>query len=122
LTISANDASRLRQAGFIESEIEVLANAITTKGEPQPPIDLDSPVWQAAIESRREWWIDKVDRGWTEHEIVAELENYYRRDSKRNPFDFIRAEYRPPKKQDYMEIARKRYAAQITSELEGYRL
>lgn len=122
MTISANDASRLRQAGFIESEIMEFANAVTAKGEPQPPVDLDSPVWQSVLESRREWWIDKVDRGWTEHEIVAELENYYRRDSKRNPFDFIRAEYRPPKKRDYMEIARKRQAAEIANELEGYKL
>ena len=122
MTISANDASRLRQAGFIESEIEGFANAVTANGEPQSPIDLDSPVWQAVIESRREWWIDKVDRGWTEHEIVAELENYYRRDSKRNPFDFIRAEYKPPRKRDYMDIARKRAASQIEGELEGYKL
>jgi len=122
LTISSRDTDILRHAGFIESEIEGFANAMTTKGEPQPPIDIDSPVWQAVIESRKGWWIDKVDRGWTEHEIVAELQNYYRRDSKRNPFDFIRAEYKPPRKVDYMDIVRKRAASQINSELEGYKL
>jgi hypothetical protein len=122
LTISANDAARLRQAGFLESEIEGFANAVTSDGKPQPPIDIDSPVWQAVLESRREWWVDKIDRGWTEQEIINELQNYYRRDAKRNPWDFIKAEYKPPRKKDYMEIARKRYAAQIAGELEGYKL
>jgi hypothetical protein len=122
LTISANDAARLRQAGFLESEIEGFANAVTSDGKPQPPVDLDSPVWQAVLESRREWWVDKIDRGWTEHEIINELQNYYRRDAKRNPWDFIRAEYKPPKRKDYMEIARARAASQISSELEGYKL
>ena len=122
MTISAADADRLRQAGFIESEIEGFANAVTADGKPQPPVNLDSPVWQRVLESRREWWIDKVERGWTEHEIISELQNYYKRDAKRNPFDFLRAEYRPPKKKDYMEIARKRATAQIAGDLEGYRL
>jgi len=122
LTISANDAAMLRQAGFLESEIQGFAEAKTTDGKDQPPVNINSPVWQAVIESRREWWIDKIDRGWTEHEIVAELENYYKRDSKRNPFDFIRAEYKPPRKKDYMDIVRKRAVAQIKSELEGYKL
>jgi hypothetical protein len=66
--------------------------------------------------------VDKIDRGWTEQEIINELQNYYRRDAKRNPWDFIRAEYKPPKRKDYMEIARARAASQISSELEGYKL
>ena len=122
MTISANDAARLRQAGFIEGEIEGFANAVFADGKPQPPVNLDSPVWTRVLESRREWWIDKVERGWIEREIIGELQNYYRRDAKRNPFDFIRAEYKPPKKHSYMDIARKRAAAQIESELEGYKL
>ena len=122
MTLSQADAERLRHAGFLESEIMELAEAKTAIGADQPQINLDSPVWQAVIKSRREWWIDKLDRGWTEHEIVNELENYYRRDKGRNPFDFLKAEYKPPKKVDYIEIIRKRYAEQIGSELEGYRL
>jgi len=122
LTISAQNATRLIQAGFLESEVHAIAEAKTTTGTEQPPVNLDSPIWTAAIKSRREWWIDKINRGWTEHEIVNELQNYYRRDEKRNPFDFIRAEYKPPKKKDYMDIARKRAAAQIAGELEGYKL
>lgn len=121
MSISGADADRLKQAGFLESEIQELAEAKTVKGEDQPPINLDSPAWQAVLESRREWWIDKVDRGWTEHEIVNELMNYYRRDKSRTPFDFLKAEYRPPKRVDYIEMIRKRHQGQIAGELEGYR-
>ncbi len=122
MTISASDASRLREAGFIEEEIMAIANAKTATGGDQPPVKLDSPVWQAVMESRREWWIDKVERGWKEYEIVNEMQNYYRRDNKRNPYDFIKAEYKPPKKADYMEIVRKRHANEINRELKGYNL
>ena len=122
MTISAQDATRLTQAGFLESEVQAIAEAKTVTGIDQPPVNLDSPIWQSVMESRREWWTDKLDRGWTEHEIVNELQNYYRRDEKRNPFDFIRAEYKPPRKKDYMDIVRKRAAAQIAGEIEGYKL
>ena len=122
MSISQADAARLREAGFLDLEIEQIANAATAKGEPQPPIQLDSPIWQAVMESRRDWRVDKISRGWTEYEIVSELQNYYRRDSRRSPFDFLRAEYKPPQKKDYMEIVRKRAAAQIARELKGYKL
>jgi hypothetical protein len=120
MTISAKDAEILRDAHFLESEIESFANAVTSSGNPQPPINIESPIWQAVLTSRREWHDDKIQRGWTQEEIVAELENYYKRDKKRNPFDFIRAEYKPPKRKDYMEIARARQAAQIEQDVHSY--
>ena len=122
MTISTFDAQRLRESGFLEAEIMAIAEAKTAKGEDQPPVDLDSPIWQSVMESRRDWRVDKISRGWTEYEIVSELQNYYRRDSRRSPFDFLRAEYKPPQKKDYMEIVRKRAAAQIARELKGYKL
>jgi hypothetical protein len=42
------------------------------------------------------------------------------RDPKRNPFDFLKAEYKPPKKVDFANIIRRRKKAQIQEELEGY--
>ena len=122
MSISQKDAEQLRHAGFLESEIMELAEAKTMKGADQPPINLDGPAWQAVLHSRREWWLDKFDRGWTEDEITSELQNYYKRDKRRNPFDFLRAEYKSPKKADYMGIIRKRAAAQIEGELGGYKL
>ena len=128
MTISLQGAARLRQAGFLDAEISAIAEAKTAKGEDQPPVDLSSEAWQMAIESRRDWIIDKIGRGWTETEIRRELENYYRRDKRRNPWDFLEAEYdrimrrKAPGKSDYMAIVAKRVAARIAGELEGYKL
>ena len=120
MSISQHDAIRLRQAGFLEHEIQELANAKTVDGKDQPPINLDAAAWQAVLKSRSEWWTDKVDRGWSEDEITNELSNYYKRDRKRTPFDFLRAEYKPPRKADYISIIRKRHEQEIKEELEGY--
>ena len=123
MSISQSDAERLMHAGFLPSEIRAIAEAKTANGGDQPPIDTSSPIWQAVMESRSKWWRDKLDREWKETDIIRELENYYKRDERRSPFDFIRAEYRPPtKRKDYLEIVRKRHAAQIMGELEGYKL
>lgn len=121
MTISAADAEKLRHAGFTEQEIIDLAEAKTATGADQPPINLDSPAWEATLKSRINWWQDKLDAGWTANEILDSLGDFYRRDPRRTPFDFLRAEYRPPKKVDYLEIARARTQAQITGELNGYK-
>ena len=122
MTISASDARRLRESGFLETEVMAIAEAKTATGADQPPVNLDSPIWQAVMESRREWWTDKIGRGWAESEIVSELQNYYRRDKSRNPFDFLKGAYKPPAKKDYMELIRKRHETQIAGELEGYKV
>lgn len=120
MTISQSDAELLASAGFTNREIMELANAKTLKGADQPPININSPAWQRVLESRRQWWTDKLERGWEEGDIIREIENYYKRDEKRTPFDFLRAEYRPPKRIDYMEAIRRRHQAQIHGELDGY--
>lgn len=113
MSLSIADATRLREAGFLQGEIEELSEAKDTSGKDQPPILLDSPVWQAVMKSRQEWWVDKVNRNWTEEDIQREIMGYYERDEKRSPWDFLKAEYRPPKKVDYIEARRKRAEAQV---------
>lgn len=120
MPISQYDADRLSEAGFTAYEIEELSRAETGKGEPQPPIDTDKPVWQSVMNSRRDWVEDKLSRGWSWMEIRMEIENYYRKDVKRSPWDFIRAEYRPPKRMDYVEMIRRRSQAEIQEELDNY--
>jgi len=121
LSISSEAAQQLLDAGFLGSEVQDIAEAKTSDGKDQPPIDINSPIWQSVMKSRRDWWQDKRDRGWSEEEIITELMNYYRRDKSRTPYDFIRAEYKPPKKVDYIEIVRSRNRAQIIGEIDGYK-
>lgn len=58
---------------------------------------------QAARKTRTAWITDLRRRGWTWPQIRKEREAYYTRNKRRNPFDFIKAEYKPPKKVDYVE-------------------
>jgi hypothetical protein len=121
LSISQADAERLSAAGFLPSEIFALAEAKTVTGKDQPPVNLDSASWKSALETRYKWWQNKYKRGWTTEEIENSLLNYYARDVRRTPFDFLRAEYKPPKKTDYFETLRKRQEAQLSGELTGYK-
>ena len=120
MTISLEDAHRLTAAGFVDSEVEAYATATDPKGNPQPPIDLNSPAWQAALKSRREWIEDKVDRGWSPEEINAEILGYYARGAKRNPWDFLKIEYKDPQKVDYRAAVRRRAKARVTAVLGKY--
>lgn len=123
MSISNFDRDIFSAAGFLDSEIKEIAEAKTLSGADQPPIDINSHAWAAVLKSRIDWWDDKRDRGWTESEIIAELENYYRRDKKRSPFDFLKAAYRPPKKLQggtYIEAVRKSHTAKIAKSLPGY--
>ena len=68
----------------------------------------NSKTGRAARVNRQRWIRGLLDNGWTMDEIMAVVEDYYARDSKRSPWDFIRAEYQPPVKKDYREAARRR--------------
>jgi len=113
MSLSQADAKRLLTAGFLQHEIDELAGAKDAQGKDQPPIILERPVWQSVMKSRQDWWIDKVNRNWTEDDIHREIMGYYERNSQRSPWDFLKAEYKPPKKVDYIEARRKKAEAQV---------
>ncbi|HEC64168.1 MAG TPA: hypothetical protein ENI23_02610 [bacterium] len=119
MTLSFEDAERLQNAGFIPYEIEEFSSAITSDGQLQPPIDLNSPVWTAVIKSRNDWLIDKITRGWSQDEIENSIMSYYAAKRERSPWDFLRAEYHPPTKIDYKSAIRRR-AQSTTAELKRY--
>ena len=120
MSLSSYDAQLLMQAGFIEKEIMDLADAVTPAGTPQPPINLDSPAWQAMIQSRMEWVADKVNQGWSEWQIREEIMAYYARSGSRSPFDFLKLSYRPSKRVDYFAALANQKARQIQSVMGRY--
>jgi len=120
MSLSDYDALVFKRNGFLDYEIAQFAAGKTVKGADQPAIDISSPIWKSILFSRYEWTQDKISRGWSEKEIENEIMNYYARDKKRNPWDLLKAEYKPLKRVPYLEIIRNRHQKAIESEMPGY--
>ena len=106
MALNIIDITRLRRVGFIEDEIDYFDRAVDPAGNPQH-LDLDSKVWRNAMRSRSAWRREQRRRGVSDDRIVRAIRNYYAMGKGRSPFDFIRQEYRPPRKLTDYEKARK---------------
>ena len=113
MPLSLDDVRILRRSGFLPWEIRKYNEAVAPDGTPQV-INIHSKTWEAAITSRRAWVSDKIRRGWPRAQIAGAIMGYYVMKRERNPFDFIKIEYRPPKRlTDYQETVKKRVGKQI---------
>lgn len=120
MPISMEDERRLKDAGFLNFEIEQFAAAKSPSGKDQPFVSLDTPVWRRVMDSRRAWIQDKIEQNWTDSEIENELMGYYQRDKSRSPWDFIRVEYKPPTRVDYKSAVREQKKLEIEGTLGKY--
>ncbi len=93
MALSINDYERLIEAGFIDSEIQAFSESKDPSGHDQPPINLNEPVWQQTMQTRRNWIDSMRDQGYEEEYIMVMIRDYYRRSKKRSPWDFIKSEY-----------------------------
>ena len=104
MTISRETINALHDAGFTLHEI-------TLFNEADNPIDVSMSVVRQMLVSRKKW-IDKLtDTGWSKEEIAGTIRNYYIRKSDTSPYDFLKAEYMPPKKTDFQEARRRKAKA-----------
>lgn len=114
-TIGFDEAyHKMRSAGFINMEIRNIFSAGNT------PMLFTTEPFKAMLVTRRKWFRDRVQSGWSKGQIIDAIKKYY--DVKgHNEFDFLRKEYKPPLRVDfrrYREIARKR-AMRDTKKLYG---
>lgn len=91
-----------RAAGFTKEEANELVRGSKGVKVDYAAVYSSQPGIQAR-DSRRQWILGLLQRGWTPRQIAKEARAYYLRDKKRNPFDFIKIEYKPPQKADYKE-------------------
>lgn len=96
--LTNDEANQLREAGYTDWEIDLFSNAKTPDGKDQPPINLSSEVWIAAMEDRRKWKDDLLSKGWTEEQFERNIYDQYNRDPNQSPWDFLKKEYKPPQK------------------------
>jgi hypothetical protein len=93
---------------FSSTEILELENAIYSNGEKQH-FDFKANTWQNVIKVRTNWGDDlKNHYGFTNNDIMYEIEKYYQgRGKRKSIFDFLKAEYKPPIRNNYKEARRK---------------
>lgn len=117
MPLSNNDRSLLRRAGFIPWEIRKLNEAVYPDGRPQV-INLETEAWKAVIHSRYAWITDKLENGWSSKRISGAVMGYYIGKRERTPFDFLKVEYKPPRKlTDYQEAMQTRINKNIDQKL-----
>lgn len=97
MPLRRGQAQRLREAGFLESEIRKISRARAPDGSLQQT-DIDGIAWQKTLESRKRWVGQRLDEGWSKEEIRRRILRYYKRKAGRSPFDFLKLEYKPPQK------------------------
>lgn len=83
-----------RQAGFTPFEARELVYGHGGVNVNSQAV-FDSEAGRKAREERTKYIEDLKSRGWSKRKITEELKAYYKRSSKRSPWDFIRAEYNP---------------------------
>jgi len=120
MPLGEGEKDYLRKSGFIQREIDAYDQAKAPDGKPIY-VNIGSETWKKAIESRQDWVNERRRDGWDDWRINTALEGYYLLGRGRNPFDFIRAEYKPPQRiSDYQEARRRRAEQRIASGLRRY--
>lgn len=109
MPLSLKDTLALSKAGFLPWEIDIFNKAEATDGTPQV-IDIRSQAWRDMIKSRRAW-VGHMRRvmHWPDNLIEDKINLWYRLKIGRDPWEFLRAEYKPPKRiTDYQKARQAR--------------
>ncbi len=115
--LTAKQKKILLDTGFLPDEIKQF-DAAKTPDDKQQDLDFDSAPFQAMIESRRKWILNLKKRGWNNAQIIIQLKRYYALKSGRSPFDFLKLEYRPPKKlTDFVEATKVHIRSRVSRSL-----
>lgn len=117
--LSSSQVGRLRRAGFIDYEIAQYNWAVAADGSPQI-IDLDTATWQATLSSRRKWVERCRALGWADFQIRDAIMNFYKSKA-HSPWDFLKAEYIPPKKTDFRVGVKRRSRSRTKKLYQGGR-
>jgi hypothetical protein len=103
----------LRQAGFIPYEIAKYSAAVDRKGNAQN-IDLTTGTWQGVISKRRSYVTAMIKKGWSRQKITDAFMRFYSQKKGSQPFDWLKVEYKPPRKlTDFAFAVKMRANAQI---------
>lgn len=100
--ISFADQGRLRKVGFTWKEIKAFDAARDPENVQQPIVNITaSPVWQKTIQTRMQIvhglaaaYKQDTGKELTRNKLDAILNNFYNAGKKRDPFDWLKFEYK----------------------------
>lgn len=95
--LSPLEKKQLRNSGFLIWEIEQF-----DKGS----VNFGSHTFQSAIRSRKLWVEAMRKVGWSDQLIGNRLRHWYKLKKGRNPFDWLKMEYKPPIKLTIQQLAK----------------
>jgi len=104
--------SKLKRAGFTEREINEYQWSVSEKGKPYVT-SIDTPLWRDVIQDRKDLVAKLSSQGWNRSEILSGIDKFYTMRGNFDPFDWLKAEYRNPKKVGYRRSERKRVKRRI---------
>ena len=96
-SLTAEQKRQLAHDGFLPSEILAYSRAVTPTGQVQA-LNYDSQTFSMARKSRREWVKQLLNEGWSTLEIKEQVNQYYKKNKSKSPFDWLKLEYQPAKK------------------------
>jgi hypothetical protein len=123
MALNKNQKRLLLEDGFTISEVLAFSRATGGNvGSPASPrnivkqdVNFNSKPFLAMRRSRRRYCADLRKAGWTNMEIKGKISEYYRLGAKRNPWDFLKAEYRRKEPlTDFMAAIKKRNRSRLT--------
>lgn len=119
-TLTNNQKGILSASGFLPFEIKAFNQAKTPDGK-QQDFQFNSGPVQAMIKSRAKWRVDLNKRGISDQQVAVLIRLYYRKKGDASPFDFIKAEYKPPVNMSYSIFESKRKSRERQSRILGGR-
>lgn len=105
--LSDKDKQQLSRAGFCDVEIDRWDESTTVHR-------LDSPLWQDVISGREKMILVS---GLSKRKFKGLMLGYYNRFHKSDPFEWLKAEYRSPKKQKWQAKSRRKVRKRINYRL-----
>jgi len=113
---------QLRQDFFLPREIkgfdEAIGGDIASGHRVPQKLKFNSKPFRAMRNSRKQWVRDLKKKGWTTDQVMQQVAAYYSLKAGRNPFDFLKMEYKSLKKlTDFIDAVKRKVRSRVSRTL-----
>ena len=118
-TLNQTQKKYMYKRGFLLNEINAFAHALTPDGKHMQNFNFMADSFQQMIKTREEYFSKLRAQGWSDMQIRQRINMLYtRKRGKASPWDFLKIEYQPVKKQtDFLWSTKLRAKSRIARTL-----